>query len=109
AAFREAVLCQPETAEMHLALGEALAEAGKIDEGLPSLETAARLARPEGGRPKAALQKWRGEGGNRPRGQNHNHPPPPASSGAGGGGRWKRQKGTISAGSPPAEFCSFFC
>jgi tetratricopeptide (TPR) repeat protein len=58
-AFREAVRCQPETAEMHQCLGETLAESGQLSEGLQCLETAARLARPEDPRPKAALAKWR--------------------------------------------------
>jgi tetratricopeptide (TPR) repeat protein len=58
-AFREAVRCQPETAEMHQALGETLAESGQTREGLQCLETAARLARPDDPRPKAALAKWR--------------------------------------------------
>ena len=50
-ALRQALLCQPEYADMHLALGEALAEAGQTAEALAHLEDAARLARPDDPRP----------------------------------------------------------
>ena len=59
AMLREAVLCQPEVAEVHLSLGEALAEAGQLREALKHLGNAVQLARPDDHRPRESLKKWR--------------------------------------------------
>jgi tetratricopeptide (TPR) repeat protein len=59
AALREAVLRGPEFAEMHQALGEALAERGQMGEALRELEDAVRLAKPGDAGPERALRKWR--------------------------------------------------
>ena len=59
AAFRAALLRGPEFAEMHQALGEALAERGQMGEALRHLEDAVRLARPGDVGPERALRKWR--------------------------------------------------
>jgi tetratricopeptide (TPR) repeat protein len=58
-ALRQAVLCQPESAEMHTALGETLAETGQVAEGVKRLEDAVRVAAPNDPRPREALEKWR--------------------------------------------------
>jgi tetratricopeptide (TPR) repeat protein len=58
AAFREATVCQPESAEYHAELGEALANAGKVHEGVLELETAVKLA-PGQERFASLLAKWR--------------------------------------------------
>lgn len=58
-ALRQALLCRPEFADMHLALGEALAEAGQLTKALEHLENAARLAAPIDRRAQEALKKWR--------------------------------------------------
>jgi Flp pilus assembly protein TadD len=58
-ALRDAVLFEPDNSFMHLTLGEALAEAGKIPEALQHLENAVRLAEPNDSRPRLALEKWR--------------------------------------------------
>jgi tetratricopeptide (TPR) repeat protein len=58
-ALRQALLYQPEFAEIHLTLGELLAEAGQLDEGLAHLENAVRVAGPDSTRPRAALDAWR--------------------------------------------------
>jgi tetratricopeptide (TPR) repeat protein len=58
AAFREAVHCSPEFAEMHLNLGLALAEDGKLSEARPYLEQARILADPNDRRPAEALDKF---------------------------------------------------
>jgi tetratricopeptide (TPR) repeat protein len=57
-ALREAVVCRPEFAEMHMHLGEALAEAGQLTEALKHLENAVKLARPDDPLPLKALKKW---------------------------------------------------
>jgi tetratricopeptide (TPR) repeat protein len=57
-AFRQALLCRPEAVEMHLALGEALAEAGQRREAIHHLENAVRLAGPDDKRPREVLKKW---------------------------------------------------
>jgi tetratricopeptide (TPR) repeat protein len=59
ASFRQAVLVGPEYAEMHQALGEALAETGQIREGLEHLEDAVKIAKPGDKRPQEALDKWK--------------------------------------------------
>lgn len=58
AAFRQAASVGAEYAEVHQALGEALAETGHLREGLEYLENAVRLARPNNPNPRAALEKW---------------------------------------------------
>ena len=60
-AFRQAVRVGTEYAEMHQALGEALAESGQLREGLEHLENAVNLAKPDDPRPRAALEKWKGK------------------------------------------------
>lgn len=59
AAFRAALLRGSEYAEVHQELGEALAEAGQVAEGLKHLEDAARLAKPDDPGPRRALEAWR--------------------------------------------------
>jgi tetratricopeptide (TPR) repeat protein len=61
AALRAAVVAGPQFSETHLALGEALAEAGQIDEALKHLEDAVRVAGPGDSRPREALEKWSGK------------------------------------------------
>lgn len=58
ATFRQAVLVGSDIAEMHQALGEALAEAGQVREGLEHLRDAVRLAKPDDPKPKKALEAW---------------------------------------------------
>jgi tetratricopeptide (TPR) repeat protein len=58
-AARAALLCGPEFPDVHLCLGEMLAESGQVREGLGHLEDAARLAPPNDPRPREALAKWR--------------------------------------------------
>lgn len=58
AAFREAVHCSPEHAEMHLNLGLALAEDGDLTGARPFLEQARILAGPSDPRAAAALKKY---------------------------------------------------
>ncbi len=52
-----AVQCSPDLSETNLRLGEALAEAGRVDEARGYLEQAARLASPDDPRPRAALAR----------------------------------------------------
>ena len=56
---RQAVRCQPELADAHLALGEALAAIGEHAEALSHLQQAQSLA-PTDPRPPAALARLRG-------------------------------------------------
>jgi tetratricopeptide (TPR) repeat protein len=58
-ALREAALCRPDLADAHRYLGEALAEAGQLSEGLTHLEDAVRLAGPNDPAPRQALERWR--------------------------------------------------
>ena len=60
-AFRDAVTGQPESAELHRELGEELAEAGRLGEGLVHLEDAVKLAPPGDPRYRAELEKWKGK------------------------------------------------
>jgi tetratricopeptide (TPR) repeat protein len=62
-ALRQAVLCQPESAEIHESLGLALANSGQVREALTHLENAARLASPNDPRPRELLEKWRAKAG----------------------------------------------
>lgn len=55
-ALRAAVAAGPELAEPHLRLGEALAEAGQVEEARRHLRYAAELARPDDKRAQAALE-----------------------------------------------------
>jgi tetratricopeptide (TPR) repeat protein len=57
-ALREAALSRPEFADTHLYLGEALAEAGQLDEAIAHLQDAVRLAAPDDSRPRDALAKY---------------------------------------------------
>jgi tetratricopeptide (TPR) repeat protein len=57
AAFRQAVHCNPEFADNHLFLGEALADEGDLVAARRHLEQAKLLAHPNDPRPKAALEK----------------------------------------------------
>jgi tetratricopeptide (TPR) repeat protein len=57
-ALRQAVLIQPDSPDMQLSLGEALAEADQLKEGLQHLEYAVQFARPTDPRPREALRKW---------------------------------------------------
>jgi tetratricopeptide (TPR) repeat protein len=57
--LRQALLLAPESVDMHLSLGEALAESGDLEEGLKHLEDADELAAGTDSRPKLALEKWR--------------------------------------------------
>jgi tetratricopeptide (TPR) repeat protein len=57
-ALREATLCQPESPETHLFLGEALAEAGSVEEALNCFADAAKVAPPDDKRPLEAIEKW---------------------------------------------------
>lgn len=58
-AFHKAVLLGPDLYEAHQALGELLAEEGRIPEGLEHLENAVRVAPPQNPIPKQALDKWK--------------------------------------------------
>ena len=58
AALRQAVHCNPEYADIHLALGTVLAEDGQLDAARAPLEQAQRLAMPNDPRPRAALQRF---------------------------------------------------
>ena len=58
-ALRQAVLHDPQSADARLYLGEALAEAGHVEDGLAHLGTAAKHAAPGDARAGAALKKWR--------------------------------------------------
>jgi tetratricopeptide (TPR) repeat protein len=60
-AFRDAVIVQPESAELQRELGEELAEAGRVAEGLVHLEDAVKLGPPGDPRYRAALEKWKGK------------------------------------------------
>lgn len=60
AALRRAVLILPDDSESHRQLGETLAEAGHLKEGLEHLHLAVQFARPGDQRPRQALEKWRG-------------------------------------------------
>jgi tetratricopeptide (TPR) repeat protein len=66
AALREALLRRPEFADIHRTLGEALAEAGQVREGLEHLENAVRLAGPDDPRPRATLDRWRARANSSP-------------------------------------------
>jgi tetratricopeptide (TPR) repeat protein len=57
AAFREAVHCNPDFADNHLFLGEALADEGDLVAARYHLEQARLLTNPNDPRPKAALDK----------------------------------------------------
>lgn len=57
--LREALACQPESADIHESLGVALANSGEVREALTHLENAARLAGPNDARPRELLEKWR--------------------------------------------------
>jgi len=58
AAFRNAIISQPENPETHLELGLALAEAGRVKEAIEHFENAVKVARPDNPRPKAVLDQW---------------------------------------------------
>jgi tetratricopeptide (TPR) repeat protein len=58
-ALREALLSQPESAEIHESLGVALANSGQLKEALTHLENAVRLASPNDPHPREVLEKWR--------------------------------------------------
>jgi tetratricopeptide (TPR) repeat protein len=60
ASLGAAVRCSPDLVEPNLHLGEALAEDGRVDEARGYLEQAARLARPDDPRPRAALARLPG-------------------------------------------------
>jgi tetratricopeptide (TPR) repeat protein len=62
-ALRAAVAAGPELAEPHLRLGEALAEAGQVEEARRHLRYAAELARPDDKRAPAALERLNKGGG----------------------------------------------
>jgi Flp pilus assembly protein TadD len=62
---RLALRFRPDDAELHLALGEALAEDGQKAEALSQLQSASHLAAPNDPRPRQALDRL--QGANRPR------------------------------------------
>jgi tetratricopeptide (TPR) repeat protein len=55
--LRQAVTCAPELPDPSLELGELLAAMGQTAEARPHLEHAARIARPDDPRPRAALKR----------------------------------------------------
>ena len=55
--MRKAVAYSPDSTDPHLHLGEALAESGRLTEGLVELKKAADLAGPDDARPGEALKK----------------------------------------------------
>jgi tetratricopeptide (TPR) repeat protein len=55
--LRTAVRCRPEMADLHLALGETLAEDGQKAEALVHLQQACDFAAPDDPRPRAALER----------------------------------------------------
>lgn len=57
-AFRAALRGHPHVAEVHLALGETLAESGQVAEGLEHLANAVQIADEADPRPRAAVAKW---------------------------------------------------
>jgi tetratricopeptide (TPR) repeat protein len=59
ASFRKAILIGPDLYEAHLALGEQLADEGKIVEAIEHLENAVRVAPPQHPEPRKILDKWR--------------------------------------------------